>query len=529
MKRIADQMGDLNLNFQSTINDSIGRAFAVQARRGPNELCSSEAGRELYIPHPSLIRKLRNFLGDESATFKTPEQAEAIEFVLAYVGHLLFVAPTAVGKTLAYLLPAAEREHGITCVLLPLSALHADFDRRCKDLKIESSRWTLDNPRPMTKIVYVSPENAQRKQFTDYLFELRNLGHLKHFVVDEVHLVTSHSDFRFCFLALKTLLSCGMFENQLKWTESNLGCTGVPFLLLTATCPPHLRPKLLSMLGIYDDCHVIHAPTDRPEISYRVNLFSTLDEAKRSLVDAVKAKLVNTDSSFRGLVYCRSTEDVEQLAEMIGCKPFHAGRPEEERKVSFMDWVDGKQKFMVCSSLMGCGVDVEGVTTVYHFGTPWSILDFVQESGRAGRSGKRSLSVVYAGKDEREPIVGDEDLYGKVTMRDWVLQTSVCRRTALSSFLDNGHITCTRLKRAALCDVCIAESGKPHPGRLVPFLTPVTPARDIPEARQPPTIPPSSFEYEISRSAPAEDTRLVIFQTQQRFSWLSLIQNNLGR
>ena len=268
---------------------------------------------------------------------------------------------------------------------------------------------------------------------------------------------------------------------------------------MTATCPPALRHEILSTLGIGDDCHVIHAPTDRPEISYNVKLFPTLDEAKERLVNAVKVRMKGKyHASFRGLVFCRSTDAVDELAKIFGCAAYHASRPVEERKVSFQNWVDGTQTFMVCSSLMGCGVDVEGVAVVFHFGTPWSILDFAQESGRAGRGGKPSFSYVYAGADEREPIDGDGNLYGKATMREWVLQALMCRRITLSSFLDNRRTTCTLLKGAVLCDVCEAETSKPHPGRLIPFSTSPIPAGDIPKPRPLPTIPPSSLEYTIN-------------------------------
>ena len=213
-------MEDLSIGIPSAIDNSIGRMLAIQARRESSVGSSSEPQRDLYIPHPPLIKKLRKFLKDPSAQFKTPEQAEAIEFVLLYERHLLLVGPTAMGKTLAYMIPAAERSHGITCVLLPPSALHADFDRRCEALGIESSRWTPQNANPVTKIVYVSPEHAQMKQFTDYLFKSCTLGLLKHFVVDEAHLVASHSDFRFSFLALKPLINCGKFKTN--FIEQNL-------------------------------------------------------------------------------------------------------------------------------------------------------------------------------------------------------------------------------------------------------------------------------------------------------------------
>jgi len=268
---------------------------------------------------------------------------------------------------------------------------------------------------------------------------------------------------------------------------------------MTATCPPSLRAELFSSLGI-DDCHVIHAPTDRPEISYNVKLYPTRVEAKKALASVVRKRLdlKKDDPGFRALVYCRSKDNVEELAAMIGCKPFHADLPEEERAASFRDWIDGKQKVMVCSSLLGCGVDVEGVSVVFHLGTPWSILDFVQESGRAGRGGRHSVSMVFASEDEREPD-GDEDLYGKTTMREWVLQQSECRRTALSSFLDEGRITCTLLKGAILCDVCRAKSKQEHPKTLIKFTALETRKGDIPKPRKLPHVPPTTLRYEMDR------------------------------
>jgi superfamily II DNA helicase RecQ len=274
---------------------------------------------------------------------------------------------------------------------------------------------------------------------------------------------------------------------------------------MTATCPPPLRSEILTALGILD-CHVIHAPTDRPEISYRVKMSKNLERAKKHLSAAVRKQLKKAGASFRGLVYCRSKDNVDDIAKELGCDAFHAERPMEERAKSFQDWVEGKNKFMVCSSLMGCGIDVEGVTTVFHFGTPWSILDFVQESGRAGRGGQPSLSVVYAAEDEREPVEDEEGevLYGKQTMREWVFQTSICRRVTLSSFLDGRRVTCALLRGAILCDVCSEQSQMLHPGRLVEFSEMNVPF-ESPGQMTLPSLPPISVEYEHSRALLEED------------------------
>jgi len=278
---------------------------------------------------------------------------------------------------------------------------------------------------------------------------------------------------------------------------------GVKFLMLSATCPTLLRADVASQLGI-TNCLTIHAATDRPEISYNVILHNTLDEAKESLLRILKKQLDRKkgDASFRALVYCRSKDNVDELALKIGCKPFHADRPEDERAQTFKDWVEGKDKSVVASSLLGCGIHVPGVTAVFHLETPWSVLDFAQESGRGGRDGKPSMSFVFASRDEREP--DGEDLYGKKTMRTWVLQNSVCRRTALSAFLDEGRTTCVSLPKAILCDVCRAESKKPHPGRLVKSLVPSIPDGDIPRLKKPLRVPPTSSSYERDRKRSRE-------------------------
>ena len=193
---------------RSSYNDAVGASLAFQTRA--NAASSDHFGREHYIPHPSLIRMLRNFLRNPSATFKTAAQAEALEVSLVGDRHLLLVGPTAMGKSLVYMLPAAQRDHGITVVLLPLSALHPEFERRCRDLKIDNSRWLPGiNDRPTSRIVYVSPEHAQTSRFTDYLLSTSRNRQLVQIVIDEVHLVKQHDTFRFCFSALRPFISSG--------------------------------------------------------------------------------------------------------------------------------------------------------------------------------------------------------------------------------------------------------------------------------------------------------------------------------
>ena len=171
-----------------------------------------------FDPHPSLLRELRAFLSDPNATFKTPEQAEALEVSINRTEHLLLIGPTAMGKSLVYMLPAASVHYDrnlVTIVILPLSSLHADFQRRCHQLNIPSSRWL---PPPFvpsnTSIVYVSPEHAQTSVFLEYALSLHFTKKLARIVIDEPHLVLQHADFRFCFSNLAPLIAAREFYIQ---------------------------------------------------------------------------------------------------------------------------------------------------------------------------------------------------------------------------------------------------------------------------------------------------------------------------
>ena len=67
----------------------------------------------------------------------------------------------------------------------------------------------------------------------------------------------------------------------------------------------------------------------------------------------------------------------EVLAEC--CEPVD----KEER---LQDWLE-KGGLMAATSALGTGVDFPGIVFVLHVGMPYGMIDFAQESGRAGRAG----------------------------------------------------------------------------------------------------------------------------------------------
>jgi superfamily II DNA helicase RecQ len=93
----------------------------------------------------------------------------------------------------------------------------------------------------------------------------------------------------------------------------------------------------------------------------------------------------------KGVVYCHSKQQCEDLAEAIKCAYHHAS--DVNRVERFGQWLKNRG-LIVATSALGTGVDFPRIVHIVHVGMPWSITDYAQESGRGGRAGKRVDSVV---------------------------------------------------------------------------------------------------------------------------------------
>ena len=69
------------------------------------------------------------------------------------------------------------------------------------------------------------------------------------------------------------------------------------------------------------------------------------------------------------------------------------GRLSEEIHNNFINFLNGKTSFMVCTKAFGMGIDKENVRAVYHVNYSSSPESYIQEAGRAGRDKKKSLCV----------------------------------------------------------------------------------------------------------------------------------------
>jgi len=386
-----------------------------------------------------LQQGLEKLLG-AGASFRSREQREAILAVMRGQSPLVVVLPPSGGKSLVFQLPASLQDAKSTVVVVPFVALVGDLKKRCRDLGMGCVQWTAENQQRATIVLVVS-EAAASKAFIAWASGLQLSGKLDRIVIDECHV----------------LLTAAEYRHRLQDLD-HLRAIPCQFVLLTGTLPPRMERELgkALLLGSEDDgLRWIRARTDRRNIAFMVTEVEDGEEIATvcKVISEAQGKQLSKGLT---VVFCGDRAGCEEIAMNLGCQPYHAKWREKEQ--SLASWRRADERVIVATSALGTGVDVAGIELVLHVGRPHSALDFVQEVGRAGRSGEAVQSVVVMRKREMRWLRSEgakNSNPSKEALRRF-LTTRDCRRLELMTFMDGHGESCNKAE-AERCDVCQQE------------------------------------------------------------------------
>lgn len=142
---------------------------------------------------------------------------------------------------------------------------------------------------------------------------------------------------------------------------------------------------------------------------------------------------------------------------------FHAQYPEKERKQIVDGLVQKKSKLRIIFATVafGIGLDISNIRQVIHIGVPYTMEEFFQEAGRAGRDGLPATAHVYFNSFDISK--GKKQLSD--VMRDYV-QKSKCKREMILSYFGFPvptrrialHECCDYHQKICPCDECLVSN-----------------------------------------------------------------------
>ena len=121
--------------------------------------------------------------------------------------------------------------------------------------------------------------------------------------------------------------------------------------------------------------------------------------------DLVAQKLEEYPAPAKVIIYCSSIVGIKELGKELDCPMYYAEvGSEAEKKQIRRRWESGEERVVVASNAFGLGIDQPDVRVVMHVGPIYQMKSYGQESGRAGRDGKRSEAIILVGSGRQEAL-----------------------------------------------------------------------------------------------------------------------------
>ncbi|XP_060651296.1 DEAD box protein 52 homolog [Drosophila nasuta] len=332
----------------------------------------------------------------------TPIQMQALP-VLLKNRALMACAPTGSGKTLAFLTPIIN---GLRChqttglralVLAPTRELAQQIYRACMELtrstglrahiisKVSEAQQQYGPECKQKYDILVSTPNRVR-----FLLQqqppLLDLSRIEWFVLDEADRLMEDGK--------------NNFKEQLDVIYE--ACTHsqkrVAFFSATYTVPVakwalrHLKQLVRVTIG------VANSATDTVQQEL---LFVGSESGKLIAV----REMVRQGLQPPVLVFVQSKERAKQLFEEllydgINVDVIHAERTQHQRDNCVRAFREGNIWVLICTELMGRGIDFKGVNLVINYDFPPTSISYIHRIGRTGRAGRPGRSVTFFTQDD---------------------------------------------------------------------------------------------------------------------------------
>src|SRR5437868_1889092 len=169
-------------------------------------------------------------------------------------------------------------------------------------------------------------------------------------------------------------------------------------VLFSATMPPRLDG--LARRHVHDPVRIqiggeTPAPGEVPLVRQRAHL------VPRSHKPTALARVLDVESPTATIVFCRTREEVDRLAETMNGRGYraealHGGLSQEQRDRVMGRLRGGSADLLIATDVAARGLDIDQLTHVVNYDVPSAPESYVHRIGRVGRAGREGVAITLA-------------------------------------------------------------------------------------------------------------------------------------
>ena len=341
-------------------------------------------------------KQLQNAIADLGFEKPTPIQQASYSTILGgsdFVG----IAQTGTGKTIAYVLPIlqdlkfSDQPNPRVLILVPTRELVIQIVEEIEKLTPYLSVRVLgvyggsNNMKPQKKAVAEGMDiivGTPRRLYDLVMANVLRLKSIKKLVVDEVDIML---DFGY-----KTQLK-NLFEHLSPKRQNILfSATMTNYVdeliddFLVSPVKETISISGTPLVSISQECYAV------PNFYTKVNLLNHLLEDK--------------EAYSKVLIFVATKVNADRLAEVLNFESeisvIHSSKEQNHRTQSIEKFEDGTSRILIATDVIARGIDIEKISTVISFDTPFYPENYIHRIGRTGRAGQEGKSILFYGEKE---------------------------------------------------------------------------------------------------------------------------------
>lgn len=174
-------------------------------------------------------------------------------------------------------------------------------------------------------------------------------------------------------------------------------------------------------------------------------------------------RILDTESDFYGLIFCRTKTAVDELAGRLidrgyNAEGLHGDFSQNQRERTLAKFKKRRINILVASDVAARGIDVVDLTHVINYSLPHEPEAYIHRIGRTGRAGKRGVAVTFISPSESRRLMRIEKAAGAQiqkrslpTVKDIVSRKLDALKNSIDGIIDaKGQASYTKTARRLL-------------------------------------------------------------------------------